>query len=597
MTLDSALDLLNTVYGYSDFRGQQAAAISAALEGQDALVLMPTGGGKSLCYQIPAQLRHGTGIVISPLIALMEDQVSTLKELGVSAAYLNSTLSIEEQRRVTQQFARGELELLYIAPERLLQPRTLSYLAASPISLIAIDEAHCVSQWGHDFRQDYLQLSTLKSHFPNTPLMALTATADERTQLEIESQLNLQNAVKLTSSFDRPNILYHVELKSDARKQLIRFIAQHKEESGIVYCLSRKKVESTAEWLSSRGVTALPYHAGLSPELRRHHQQRFLNEEGVVVVATIAFGMGIDKPDVRFVFHMDLPKSLEAYYQETGRAGRDGAPAEVKMIYGLQDVVRLNQMLNESAMNEQQKQVERVKLNALLGWCETGSCRRQSLLGYFGESTGEFCGNCDNCHNPPITEDGTTNAQKLLSTVYRSGQRFGAGHIIEILRGSENEKIQRFQHQELSTYGIGKDTGVQQWQSITRALLVQGYLLCDYEAFGALKLTEQSRPLLKGEHTFSHRKIVEQKTQSQRKQYGVSAQDRALWEALRKLRKELADNKGIPPFRIFHDATLMQMMEERPQTNHALSFIQGIGEAKLEEYGDAFLDVIEAHQS
>jgi len=443
MNLQAAEQLLQSTYGYEAFRGQQANAIDAVLSGRDALVLMPTGGGKSLCYQIPAQLRGGTGIVISPLIALMHDQVAALKELGVAAAYLNSTLSLEEQRHITRQFAAGELQLLYIAPERLLQPKTLSYLSQQPISLIAVDEAHCVSQWGHDFRQDYLGLSVLKQHFPNTPLMALTATADQRTQTEIEQRLQLHNPVRLNASFDRPNIRYHVSVRQDARKQLIRFLAQHKNEAGIVYCLSRKKVESTAEWLVSRGVNALPYHAGLPAQLRQTHQQRFLREDDVVMVATIAFGMGIDKPDVRFVFHMDLPKSLEAYYQETGRAGRDGENAEVHMVYGLQDVVRLNQMLNESQMEEQQKQVERHKLNALLGWCEITHCRRQGLLNYFEEEAPAYCGNCDVCLSPPKTREATVEAQKFLSAVYRTGQRFGTAHIVDVLRGLDTEKIRQ----------------------------------------------------------------------------------------------------------------------------------------------------------
>ncbi len=599
MNLVNAQQLLQTTYGYDAFRGQQAEAIEAALNGRDALVLMPTGGGKSLCYQIPAQLRTGTGIVISPLIALMQDQVTALRELGVAASYLNSTLTLEEQRHVTQQFARGELQMLYIAPERLLQPKTLSYLSQQTISLIAVDEAHCVSQWGHDFRQDYLGLSVLKEHFPSTPLLALTATADQRTQEEIEQRLQLQNPVRLSGSFDRANIRYHVSVRQDARKQLIKFLAQHKQEAGIVYCLSRKKVESTAEWLVSRGINALPYHAGLPAQLRSTHQQRFLREDDVVIVATIAFGMGIDKPDVRFVFHMDLPKSLEAYYQETGRAGRDGETSEVHMVYGLQDVVRLNQMLNESQMNEQQKQVERHKLNALLGWCEITHCRRQGLLNYFEEQAPAYCGNCDVCLSPPQTREATVEAQKFLSTVYRTGQRFGTAHIVDVLRGLDTDKIRQHNHQQLSTYGLGTDVSANHWQSIARQLIVQGYLSNDFERFGALTLTENSRPLLRGEKDFHYREQLAEPKQrkTSASKNGVSQEDRKLWEALRECRKRLADEYDLAPYMIFHDATLMQMMEEQPSTLDALSFVHGVGASKLDKYGEAFLEVIDAHAS
>ena len=599
MNLLNAEQLLQTTYGYDAFRGQQAEAIEAALNGRDALVLMPTGGGKSLCYQIPAQLRAGTGIVISPLIALMQDQVTALRELGVAAAYLNSTLTIEEQRQVTRQFANGELQMLYIAPERLLQPKTLSYLSQQTISLIAVDEAHCVSQWGHDFRQDYLGLSVLKQHFPDTPLLALTATADQRTQEEIEQRLQLQNPVRLSGSFDRANIRYHVSVRQDARKQLIKFLAQHKQEAGIVYCLSRKKVESTAEWLVSRGINALPYHAGLPAQLRNTHQQRFLREDDVVIVATIAFGMGIDKPDVRFVFHMDLPKSLEAYYQETGRAGRDGETSEVHMVYGLQDVVRLNQMLNESQMNEQQKQVERHKLNALLGWCEITHCRRQGLLNYFEEQAPAYCGNCDVCLSPPQTREATVEAQKFLSTVYRTSQRFGTAHIVDVLRGLDTDKIRQHNHQQLSTYGLGADVSANHWQSIARQLIVQGYLSNDFERFGALTLTENSRPLLRGEKDFHYREQLAEPKQrkTSASKNGVSQEDRNLWEALRECRKRLADEHDLAPYMIFHDATLMQMMEEQPSTLDALSFVHGVGASKLDKYGEAFLEVIDTHAS
>ncbi|NIB44569.1 DNA helicase RecQ [Pseudomaricurvus alkylphenolicus] len=595
MNLDAALSLLQQTYGYDTFRGQQAEAIGSALEGRDSLVLMPTGGGKSLCYQIPAQLRPGTAIIVSPLIALMQDQVSALIQLGIKAAYLNSTLSREQQQQVTREFAQGQLQMLYIAPERLLKEKTLAYLSRQPISLIAIDEAHCVSQWGHDFRQDYLGLGILKQHFPNTPLMALTATADQRTQDEIVERLQLSNPLRLCSSFDRPNIRYSVSIRQDARKQLIRFLAQHKDEAGIVYCLSRKKVESTAEWLCSRGLVALPYHAGLDAKVRERHQQRFLREDNVIIVATIAFGMGIDKPDVRFVFHMDLPKSIEAYYQETGRAGRDGEVSEAYMIYGLQDVVRLNQMLNESQMSDQQKQVERHKLNALLGWCEITYCRRQGLLNYFEEDAPKFCGNCDVCVNPPGTKEATVDAQKFLSTVYRSGQRFGVSHIIDILRGADTDKIRQHGHEQLSTYGIGVDLSTNQWQSIARQLLMKGYLYNDFERFGALGLNESSRALLRGDIDFHCREQVaevETRKKPRPAANGVSEEDRQLWEALRECRKNLAVEHDLAPYMVFHDATLMQMMEERPCDRRSLAFVHGVGASKLEKFGDAFLEVI-----
>ncbi|GAB3100935.1 DNA helicase RecQ [Aestuariicella hydrocarbonica] len=594
MNSEAALALLQNTYGYDAFRGQQSLAIESALNGHDSLILMPTGGGKSLCYQIPAQLREGTGIVISPLIALMQDQVTALRELGVSAAYLNSSQTLDEQKAITRQFAAGELQMLYIAPERLLKPKTLAYLSSQPISLIAVDEAHCVSQWGHDFRQDYLGLSVLKEHFPQAPLMALTATADQRTQQEIEQRLNLQSPVRFNASFDRPNIRYHVSVRQDARKQLIKFLAQHKNEAGIVYCLSRKKVESTAEWLVSRGVNALPYHAGLPASLRETHQQRFLREDDVVMVATIAFGMGIDKPDVRFVFHMDLPKSLEAYYQETGRAGRDGAASEAHMVYGLQDVVRLNQMLTESPMSEQQKQVERHKLNALLGWCEITHCRRQGLLNYFEEEAPTFCGNCDICLSPPKTREATTEAQMFLSAVYRTGQRFGTAHIVDVLRGLDTEKVKQHGHEQLSTYGIGKHLSAAHWQSIARQLIVQGYLSNDFERFGALTLTENSRALLRSEKTFHYREQLAEPQQRKKStsRNGVSEADRALWDALRDCRKQLANEHDLAPYMIFHDATLMQMMEERPRDIRAMGFIHGVGASKLDKYGETFLEVI-----
>lgn len=600
-TLDDARSLLHETYGYQDFRGQQAAIISAALQGDDCMVLMPTGGGKSLCYQLPALLRDGLGIIVSPLIALMQDQVSALQQLGIKAAYLNSTLTLEELQTTNAQLRRGELDVLYIAPERLIQERSLQLLRQLKISLIAIDEAHCVSQWGHDFRQDYLSLHLLRDHFPGVPRMALTATADSRTRQEIVDRLQLDSPQHFVSGFDRPNIRYSVQPKTDARKQLIKFISLHRDESGIVYCMSRKKVDATAEWLSSRGLKALPYHAGLSTELRSYHLERFLREENVIMVATIAFGMGIDKPDVRYVVHLDLPKSMEAYYQETGRAGRDGEPAEAWMIYGLQDVVRLGQMMDQSQAPEQQKRIERHKLDALLGWCEITECRRHGLLDYFDDHREGRCGNCDVCLNPPDTWDATVAAQKLLSCIYRSGQRFGASHVIDILLGKSTPKVKQHQHDSLSTFGIGRDFSDQKWRSILRQLMVRGFVRSEVEQFGALQLTEKSRPLLRSEMTLYLREDLPEPTlQTSRRASlrrtglaeDVSPGDRALWDALRQCRKTLAEEHDVPPYVIFHDATLMEMMQYRPTTVAELLNITGIGQAKLDRYGDEFLDVI-----
>ncbi len=493
--------MLRDVFGYTEFRGHQREIIATAVAGRDSLVLMPTGGGKSLCYQIPALVRDGVGLVVSPLIALMEDQVGALRELGVRAAFLNSTLGRAEQAAIVEQLRRGTIDLLYVAPERLVQPEMLTLLQAVPLSIVAIDEAHCVSQWGHDFRQDYLALGQLERWFPGVPRMALTATATPPTRAEIVDRLELDAAAVFVSSFDRPNIRYAVQAKADARAQLMKFLALRRGEAGIVYCLSRKKVESTADWLRAQGFDALPYHAGLSADVRAAHQRRFLVEEGVIIVATIAFGMGIDKPDVRFVAHLDLPKSIESYYQETGRAGRDGEPADAWMVYGLQDVVQLRQLVDASEAGEQYKRNERHKLDALLGWCEVTECRRRPLLAYFGEGGGPDadCGNCDNCQQRPVTWDATQAARKLLSAVYRTGQSFGAAHVIDVLFGKRTEKIERHRHEHLSVFGIGADVPVQTWRSIVRQLVVQGHLRVDSERFGALALTPASRALLRGE--------------------------------------------------------------------------------------------------
>ncbi|MEX2123663.1 MAG: DNA helicase RecQ [Woeseia sp.] len=586
---------MHDVFGFTGFQGEQEAAIVAALAGQDSLVLMPTGGGKSLCYQIPALLGDGTALVISPLIALMQDQVAALHELGIEAAYLNSTLSFNEQQRVISKLRNRELKLLYVAPERLLQEQTQALLTSVPVSLIAIDEAHCVSQWGHDFRTDYLALNRLREMFPGVPRMALTATATARTRTEIINRLELQDPQVFVSGFDRPNIRYLVQAKSDARRQLLQFLANHRNEAGIVYCLSRKKTESTAEWLQTQGFTALPYHAGLPGEVRAGHQKRFLMEDAVLIVATIAFGMGIDKPDVRFVAHLDLPKSIESYYQETGRAGRDGQPADAWMIYGLQDVVRLRLMMDESAATEEYKRNERQKLDALLGWCEMTSCRRRALLEYFGDVPEAPCGNCDICLIPPVTWDGTEASQKLLSAVYRTGQRFGAVHVVDVLLGKATDKVLQHRHDSLSVFGIGKELQASAWRSVMRQLIVQGYLRADPQRFGALVLEEKSRLLLRGDVAVRLREDIPVPAPAKKRQavkVAVAETDRELWEALRGCRQTLASEQNVPPYVIFHDATLRQMMACRPRDANELLGINGVGQTKLERYGEAFLTVI-----
>jgi len=592
--------VLHEVFGYESFRPLQGDIIREVSEGRDALVLMPTGGGKSLCYQVPALVRSGTAIVISPLIALMQDQVAALKELGVRAAFLNSTMDFEQARATEYALMTGELDLLYCAPERLIQPRTIELLHDASISLFAIDEAHCVSQWGHDFRSDYLQLSMLAEQFPGVPRIALTATADERTRKEIAERLSLTEARHFVSGFDRPNIQYRIAPKINANKQLLDFIkAEHDGDCGIVYCLSRNKVDATAKTLAQKGYTALPYHAGLSSEQRAHHQERFLREDGVIIVATIAFGMGIDKPDVRFVAHLDLPKSLEAYYQETGRAGRDGKPSTAWMVYGLQDVIKLRQMLESSQGNDHFKRVERQKLDAMLGLCEVTSCRRQVLLRYFGDELEQPCGNCDTCLNPPETWDGTVAVQKALSCVFRTGQRFGVTYLIDVLRGSENERILQSGHHQVSTYGIGTELSANEWKSVFRQLVANGYLRADPEGYGALQLTEQCRPLLKGRQTIELRKDPVVKKTAGRASGGRSSApvkdqitDQAGWEALRACRKELADKQGVPPYVIFHDTTLFGMLERKPRTLDELAEVSGVGAAKLEKYGEIFLQTI-----
>ncbi len=592
----TARSVLNEVFGYSEFRGHQKEIIEAAVRGRDSLVLQPTGGGKSLCYQIPALLGEGTALVVSPLIALMQDQVAALEQLGVEAAYLNSTLTGVQQRQVFERLRSGRLKLLYVAPERLMQAQTLEQLKVCRISLIAVDEAHCVSQWGHDFREDYLMLGELAGHFPGVPRMALTATATTQARAEIVERLALADPGHYVASFDRPNIRYLVQNKLDAKRQLLEFLSARRGDSGIVYCMSRKKTETAAGWLTEKGFDALPYHAGLDAATRGEHQRRFLTDDGVIIVATVAFGMGIDKPDVRFVAHLDLPKSMESYYQETGRAGRDGEPSVAWMVYGLQDVVRLRQMVDESPADEEFKRRERVKLDALLGWCEVTACRRRSLLAYFGDSLDEDCGNCDVCLTPPDLFDGTEAAQKILSAVYRTGQRFGAMHVIDVLLGKDNQKVRQHGHARLSVYGIGRELDQQQWRSILRQLLVLGFLSVDTAGYGALKLSDKSRPLLRGELELPLRRdllIARKPAKTKAPEVTtVADEDRDLWEALRSCRKRLAEENNVPPYVIFHDATLRQMAAGKPQTPEALLAISGVGQTKLERYGSVFLEVV-----
>ena len=591
---DNALEVLRHVFGYSAFRGKQAQIIEQVASGGDALVLMPTGGGKSLCYQIPALLRPGCGVVVSPLIALMQDQVAALRQAGVEAAFLNSTLSAAEAAEVERSLRDGTLKLLYVAPERLVNPRCLGLLASSEIALFAIDEAHCVSQWGHDFRPEYIQLSVLAEQFPTVPRIALTATADQQTREEIAERLQLKAAPVFLSSFDRPNIRYTVVEKDNPRKQLLHFLRNnHVGASGIVYCLSRKKVDETAKWLKEQGIKALPYHAGMDSDSRAQHQSRFLREDGLVMVATVAFGMGIDKPDVRFVAHLDLPKSLEGYYQETGRAGRDGLPSDAWMAYGLQDVVLLREMIEQSTAPDEIKRIERQKLDSMLGYCEAPQCRRQILLNYFGEAS-QPCRNCDICLNPPERWDASVSVQKALSTIYRSGQRYGATHLIDILLGKSTPKIRECGHDHLSTYGIGKDLSEQQWRSALRQLVATG--IVDVNAHGGLQLTDACRPILRGEQAVQLRRVIEQpKTAGSSSKTPLSFDndaDRELWAALRQCRRRLAEDQNVPAYVIFADATLQQMLEKRPQSLEALRDISGVGDRKLELYGTEFLAVL-----
>ena len=597
MNINTAKSVLQNTFGYADFRHQQANIINELLNGADVFTLMPTGGGKSLCYQIPAIVLQGLGIVVSPLIALMKDQVDALKLQGVKAEFLNSSQNYEEQRRVEQLIVSGNIDLVYVAPERLLSDYFLSLLDQAPIALFAFDEAHCVSQWGHDFRPEYQQLSIISTRYPNTPKIALTATADLKTREEIVQVLNLADAKIFVHSFDRANIQYRISEHKNSKEQLLKFInSEHENDAGIVYCLSRKSVETTAQWLCEQGKTALPYHAGLATEVKDNNQQRFLRENGIIIVATIAFGMGIDKPDVRFVAHLNLPKSIEAYYQETGRAGRDGMPANTWLAYGMQDVIKLKQMASQSDGNEQFKFITQRKIDALLGYCEVSSCRRQVLLNYFGETLAEPCGNCDNCLTPPTTWDGTSAAQKALSTVYRTGQRFGVGHQIDVLTGKVTPKITSFKHDQLSTFNIGNELKAMQWQTVFRQLISMGFLAVEMD-YGVLKLTEKARPLLKGECSIElkvqkYKNTKPAQNKKQNIENDLTTSELASFDKLKQQRALWAKERNVPAYVVFHDATLIDIARTAPKTLSQLLAVNGLGKTKLELYGDKIISLL-----
>jgi len=591
------LQIVQRTFGYPSFRGRQREIIEHVLAGRSCLVLMPTGGGKSLCYQVPALCLEGVALVISPLIALMQDQVDALKELGIPAAFYNSSLTQEEKQAVRAEAVAGRVKLLYVAPETLNTEAFQSFLGRLRVSLLAVDEAHCVSQWGHDFRPDYLEVARLRERLPHVPLVALTATADPLTRKEVLGRLGLSGAEVFASSFDRPNIKYEIALKDSGREQLLSFLrARHEGDSGIVYCLSRKKTEETAEFLQRKGIAALPYHAGLDASERRENQARFLREEGLVICATNAFGMGIDKPDVRFVAHLDLPKSVEGYYQETGRAGRDGLPASAFLLYGLGEVVQLRQLIQQGEGGEEFKRLQQQKLTQMLGLCEGVACRRQMILAYFGESHPGACGNCDNCLEGAKTHDGTVVAQKALSAVARTGGRFGAGHLVDVLLGRETEKTTRNQHERLSVWGIGKDLDERKWSSVYRQLVAGGFLDVDAEAYGALTLNEKSWQVLRKQQEVRLREDPLPAARSRSNGHARNAapaltgDDAQAFEALRAWRKRVAEEQGLPPFVIFHDATLREMVAARPRTLAELGQVKGVGETKLQKYGAQLLE-------
>ncbi|MFN8178378.1 MAG: DNA helicase RecQ [bacterium] len=597
-------EVLRTVFGFAEFRDHQEDIVRHVAGGGDALVLMPTGSGKSLCYQIPAIVRPGLGLVVSPLIALMHDQVEALRQLGVRAACLHSGLEEHETRRVLAATHAGELDLLYVAPERLLTDRFLARLGELPLALFAIDEAHCVSQWGHDFRPEYLQLSILHERWPDVPRIALTATADPPTRREIAQKLALEDARQFVAGFDRPNIRYRVEPKADPRRRLLRLVREeHPGDSGIVYCLSRRRTEEVAELLVSEGVRALPYHAGLDADVRRRNQESFVNDETLVMVATVAFGMGIDKPDVRFVCHHDPPKSLEAYYQETGRAGRDGLPATATMTWGLADVALLRKLIDEGA-DEARRRVEHHKLSALLGYCETPRCRRQVLLDYFGDALPRPCGNCDNCLQPPEVWDGTEAAQKVLSAVVRTDQIFGQAYLIDVLLGHETERLRRFGHHRLPTFGVGRDREKHEWQSVIRQLVAAGLLAVDVDGHGGLRLAGSARDVLRGEVPVELRreppparrvrgaKAAKDRAAKSGTVLSLADGDRGLFEALRAKRLELARAQAVPPYVVFADRTLLEIAARRPASLAQLALVHGIGQSKLQRYGEIVLEVV-----